>query len=344
MSTHNAPTTDETDIDDESPTTPTSTTEATKAIKAEPSIDTDKEAGTDTVAHTDTEDAEQTTTRTLEALLARLDDLEATVNAQQTRIADLETSLETKQRRIDSLESQTDRLEKTCETLSQQVDTLDTESTARGRRVEAISKKTDTNKARISELQSRELEKGAHLRDRLVDEHAVDVPDGRLERLTKDDGDTYYRLPEQTDPLDRGDIALAYGDLLPMQQLARMDEDMLRSATNALPTRLAAKLWQARTDPAVGDNPWERGCKDVAEYVKAGDLKHWIRRQEPGVNDAYAKKLVSRVIDAILDLSKHRLAVRKRTERKNGLGYTERRLVLPTDAAIPGETGGNQSR
>ncbi len=41
----------------------------------------------------------------------------------------------------------------------------------------------------------------------------------------------------------------------------------------------------------------------------------------------------------MLDLSKHRLAVRKRTERKNGLKYTERRLILPADAEIPGETG-----
>ncbi|WP_160048285.1 hypothetical protein [Natrialba sp. INN-245] len=38
------------------------------------------------------------------------------------------------------------------------------------------------------ELQSRELEKGAHLREETVDEHVVDVPDGRLERITKDDG------------------------------------------------------------------------------------------------------------------------------------------------------------
>jgi len=33
-----------------------------------------------------------------------------------------------------------------------------------------------------------ELEKGAHLHKETVDEHAVDVADGRLERITKDDG------------------------------------------------------------------------------------------------------------------------------------------------------------
>jgi len=121
-----------------------------------------------------------------------------------------------------------------------------------------------------------------------------------------------------------------------------MDEEMRRSAANTVPTRLAAKLWQARTDDSVGDNPWEKGCREIDEYVKASDLKHWIRRQEAGISESYAKKLVSRVIDAMLDLSKHRLAVRKRQERKNGLEYTEWRLVLPTDVAIPGETEGDE--
>ncbi len=117
-----------------------------------------------------------------------------------------------------------------------------------------------------------------------------------------------------------------------------MDEEMLRSTANSLPTRLAANLWQARTDPSVGDNPWEPGSKTVREFVKASDLKHWIRRQEPGTSETYAKKLVSRTIDALMDLSSHRLAIRKRTERKNGLEYTERRLLVPADAELPGET------
>lgn len=107
---------------------------------------------------------------------------------------------------------------------------------------------------------------------------------------------------------------------------------------NSPPTRLAATLWRARTDPSVGDSPWESGCKEIAEYVKASDLKHWIRRQEPGTSDTYAKKLVSRTIDTVLDLAKSRVAIRRRTELKNGLEYTERRLILPENAAIPGET------
>ncbi len=116
-----------------------------------------------------------------------------------------------------------------------------------------------------------------------------------------------------------------------------MDEDLRRASTNALSTRLAAKLWQARVDSSVGDNPWEAGCKGIQEYVTASDLRHWIRRREPGISKTYAEKLVSRVIDAMLDLSTHRVAVRRRMERKNGLEYTERRIVLPEDAEIPGD-------
>ncbi len=213
-----------------------------------------------------------------------------------------------------------------------------------GRRTTDWTSVTSANKKRVTELQSRELEKVAHLRTATVEPAEVDVADGRLERVTKADGTQCYRLPEQADPLERGELSLAYGDLLPIQQLARMDDEMVRSAANALPTRLAAKLWQARTDSSVGDNPWESASAGIREYLKASDLRQWIRRQEPGVSDTYAKKLVSRVIDAMVDLSKHRVAVRRQRERKNGLEYTERRLVLPTDAAIPGETGGDQSR
>ncbi|WP_245242797.1 hypothetical protein [Natronococcus sp. JC468] len=203
---------------------------------------------------------------------------------------------------------------------------------------EATRNRTGANKTRIEELQSRELEKGAHLRETNVDEHDLELDTDYLERLTKADGQTYYRTPDADDPLDRTDTTLAHGGLLPIQQLTRLDEDMRRSTTNSLPTRLAAKLWKARTDSTVGDNPWKNGCKSVREYVKASDLKHWIRRQEEGISEAYAKKLVSRTIDAVLELSKHRLAVSKQTERKNGLSYTECRLLVPSDAALPGET------
>ena len=262
------------------------------------------------------------------------------------RLDELETELERKDDRIRQLENDRDRLTETVDDLETRVADLETrvsELEADRDRLESLAdaacKKAAANKERVAELQSRELEKGAHLRADAVDEHAVSVADGRLERIEKRDGRAYYRLPESADPLERGgDVALAYGDLLPIQQLARMDEEMRRSAANSLPTRLAAKLWQARADPSVGDDPWKRGCKDVDEYVTASDLKHWIRRQESGISESYAKKLVSRTIDAILDLSKNRLAVRRTSQRKNGLEYTERRVILPADASIPGES------
>ncbi|ELY45783.1 hypothetical protein [Natronorubrum tibetense] len=295
----------------------------------------------------------------LAALTDRIEQLEAELRRKDERIATLESRLddhdeclddhthrlEDHDERLDDqhkrLENHTHHLEQTDTQLEDHQTTLEdlqTNATTTTKQTKAALKKANTNKTRLRELQARELEKGAHLRADTVDEHELDVRGDRLERITKDDGRTYFRLPEHTDPLDRSDVSLAYGDLLPIQQLARVDDDMLRSTTNALPTRLAAKLWSARTDSSVGDDPWNAGCKGVREYLKASDLKHWIRRQEPGTSESYAKKLVSRTIDAVLDLSKHRLAVRKRTERKNGLEYTERRLIVPDDAAIPGET------
>ena len=266
------------------------------------------------------------------ALIHAIDQLREQNERLTERITDLECTLEQTEDRVETLETENeqlrDRLED-CERETTRIDAL----------TDAARKRSGVNKQRIEELQARELEKGAHLLAETVDHCEIDVDGDRLEQLTKDDGQTYYRVPESADPLERGgSITLSHGDLLPIQQLARMDDEMLRSTSNALPTRLAAKLWQARTDSSVGDNPWERGCKDIAEYVKASDLKHWIRRQEPGTSETYAKKLVSRTIDAMLDLSKNRVAIRKRTERKNGLEYTERRLILPEDADIPGET------
>ncbi|WP_254523171.1 hypothetical protein [Natrinema caseinilyticum] len=259
--------------------------------------------------------------------------------------ASIHDRLEQLEARIDDLESENDALRETVteqsdqiEAQQEQIETLETENTRLEAVAQAALKKGGANKARIAELQTRELEKGAHFLADHVDPDSLTDGVDRLERFTKED-DTYMRIPDSDDPLDRsGSVTLSYGDLLPIQQLAQMDDDMLRSSTNSLPSRLAAKLWRARSDPSVGDNPWQKGCKDVREYVKASEMKHWIRREESGVNDAYAKKLVSRTIDALLELSKNRLAIRKRTERKNGLPYTERRVLLKAGVSIPGET------
>ncbi|WP_254521895.1 hypothetical protein [Natrinema caseinilyticum] len=270
----------------------------------------------------------------------------------ETRVADLESENETLREtvsvqndRIDTqreqIETQNDRINtqrERIETLEAELEETRTENDRREALARAALKKAGANKARIAELQTRELEKGAHLRADHVDPDALEDQVEYLERFTRDDDVTCVRVPDADDPLDRGDsIGLSHADLLPIQQLARMDDDMLRSTTNALPSRLAAKLWRARADPDVGDDPWRTGCKTVREYVTAGDMKHWIRRQERGISDAYAKKLVSRTIDALLEFSNNRLAVRRTTERKNGLSYTERRVLVKTDASIPGE-------
>lgn len=94
---------------------------------------------------------------------------------------------------------------------------------------------------------------------------------------------------------------------------------MLRATTSSLPSRLASKFWKACVDSTVSDNPWQKGSAGVREYVSAGDMKHWIRRQEAGVSDSYAKKLVSRTIDALLELSKGRLAVKKGDSERTAL-------------------------
>jgi regulator of replication initiation timing len=254
------------------------------------------------------------------------------------RVTTLEDELTQKDDRIGHLEAELEEAHTENKDLAARLENLEQSRIPIEARLDAHEKKLNANKDRVGELQARELEKGAHLLEDHVDEGEIDVVDGRLERIQKDDGESYFRLPESGDPLERGgDVSLSYGDLLPLQQLAKMDEDMLRATTSALPSRLAAKLWKARTDPAVGDNPWRKGSASVREYVTAGDMKHWIRRQEKGISDDYAKKLVSRTIDALLDLSKSRLAVKKRTQRKNGLEYTERRVLLMDDVDIPGE-------
>jgi len=283
-------------------------------------------------ANTDCPDSDVQTLKTLAAELERLRECVTT----------LEDELSRKDDRIGHLEAELEEAHTETKDLEARLEDLEHSQTPIEARLDAHEKKLNANKDRVGELQARELEKGAHLLEDHVDEGEIDVVDGRLERIQKDDGQRYFRLPESDDPLERGgDVSLSYGDLLPLQQLAKMDEDMLRATTSALPSRLATKLWKARTDSGVGDNPWRKGSASVREYVTAGDMKHWIRRQEKGISDDYAKKLVSRMIDALLDLSKSRLAVKKRTQRKNGLEYTERRVLLMDDVDIPGEMAGS---
>ncbi|MDJ1434238.1 hypothetical protein [Halostagnicola sp. A-GB9-2] len=63
-----------------------------------------------------------------------------------------------------------------------------------------------------TELQSRELEKGANLDEVTVDEHLVEVHDGRLERITKDDGQQYFRLRRSKEEASLASMYLSQND------------------------------------------------------------------------------------------------------------------------------------
>jgi DNA repair exonuclease SbcCD ATPase subunit len=237
----------------------------------------------------------------------------------------------------DALRERVAELEATLDDVQDQTDDLHAETQILHSRIDGTATMSETNTARIAELQARELEKGAHLDWTNVDgiEERIVVNGGRVERFTDEDGQTWARLPGEADPLDRSSGAqLAIGDLLPIQQLARMDDEMLRSSTSSLPAQLAAKAWRERANGRL----WNDGSGRVREYVDASDLRAWIRREEAGISQSYAKKLVSRTLDAIQELTKNRVYVERRNRRKDGLQYKERRLILPSDSEIPGET------
>ncbi len=275
---------------------------------------------------------------TIADLQARIRDLETTVTQQADHIEELETQVEQLRGDKRHLREQVDALAADVTTCTDRIETVTATTDRVERFTQALANKAETNKTRIEELQARELEKGAHLNAENVTAGEVPVGTDHLERITKEGG-AYYRVPESEDPLDRGgSVQLATGDLLPIQQLARMDDDMLQSATSSRPARLAVKLWQQWATETTRTEPWQRGSKKVRAYVTASDLRHWIRRQDASVSKEYAQKLVSRVLDAFRELAQHRVYIRKRNQRKNGLQYEERRLILPADAEIPGHT------
>lgn len=255
----------------------------------------------------------QTTTDhpTLDTVCDRLEQL-------TDRVAELEAEVEQKDDRIDDLEGTVERQ-----------DAL----------LEALRRKAGGTREMVTELQSRELEKNAHLQWDNVEPNidTLEIETDRIEKFTKDDGNTYARIPGGDDPLNRGgEPALTPGDLLPIQQLARMDDDMLHSAASSKPVRLAAEVWQDHEQDR--STLWQQGCNGVREYVDAGELAQWLHHNEPGVNKEYSQKLASRTIDALTDLTKGRLYVTRKNRRKDGLSYKERRVVLPDESEIPGET------
>ncbi|MFB9811943.1 hypothetical protein [Haloarcula sebkhae] len=278
--------------------------------------------------------------------MATADAGETTVDQLATRVEQLAQQLARKDDRIDALEQQLadheeriDGLKQENEALQERVDELEDLADVNSSKIKRNRQRASDIKNRLGEIQSRELEKGAHLLEAHIDTGRLDVDGDRIECFDGDDGQRYARLPGEADPLGRsGSSSLAMGDLLPIQQLARMDDDMLAASTSSLPAQLAAKAWREREAGRL----WNNGSGSVRHYVDASDLRTWIRREEQGVSETYAKKLVSRTLDALQELTKDRLCIERRSRRKDGLNYKERRVVLPADSAIPGETTGQE--
>lgn len=105
-----------------------------------------------------------------------------------------------------------------------------------------------------------------------VEEDRIFVEGNKLERITKDNGKTYFRLPGEEDALGRGGaVAHSTADLLPIQRLTRYDNEMLASVTNRKPDELAAKVWRERND-AGRYSLWSTGSGDIRTYLDASDL------------------------------------------------------------------------
>jgi uncharacterized coiled-coil protein SlyX len=264
----------------------------------------------------------------LERLEARIADLEATVKTQQTQIENLQTDLDTEREARKTAEQRVDSLQSTCEKQSALLD--------------ALRKRTTTTQSQLAELQTRELEKGAHLEYEHVTptRDQLDLPENRLERFSDDEGTEWVRLPDHEDPLERsGTTPLPTADLLPIQQLARMDNQLLSTATSRRADYLAAKAWAER---GTHDRStlWSRGCNTVSEYVDASDVRVWIKstheRADETLSYDHAKKLAGQTLERIRKLANDRVYIEKRTHRKDGLEYKERRLVVPSDLDISG--------
>ncbi|MFC4451207.1 hypothetical protein [Halorussus aquaticus] len=209
-------------------------------------------------------------------------------------------------------------------------------------RLSALEAKANGTRSMIAELQSRELEKGAHLtydnvEANIMDE-LLDVDGDRIERITKDDDNQYARLPGEEDALDRGGaVAHSTADLLPIQRLARYDDEMLANVTNRKPDELAAKAWRERDDPGRYQL-WTSGSSGWRVYLKSSDLADWIRAHEEGVSKNYAQELARRTLDAMQELSKHRLITTQKKRTADGLTYKENVVVLKDDVDLPGES------
>ena len=276
-------------------------------------VNTPQEEGrVSTIAESIEADSPEGECEVLESLSERVESLEQQIG----RFEELETELERKEKRITELESRLDETSPNVALPDFRTSTTD-----------GIAKLETA----LAELQAREIEKGAHLPENSL--YPDSLPENAdIERFLKN-GEHYYRLLNTDDPLEHGEKPqLAYADLLPIQKLATWASEDLENEN--IDVRLAVWLWSQRDSSG---SLWKRGSKSVRLYIEAGDLKTAIKARER-VSDEYAKKLVSRTFEAILRLSNNRLVIRRKEKKQDGLAYQERRLILPEDSSIPGET------
>ncbi|WP_423746680.1 hypothetical protein V5735_19375 [Haladaptatus sp. SPP-AMP-3] len=131
-------------------------------------------------------------------------------------------------------------------------------------------------------------------------------------------------------------VAFSTADLLPLQRLARYDDEILASVTNRKPDELAGKVWR-ECDEAGRYSLWSKGSGEIRAYLDASDLAEWIRLKESGVSKKYSQELARQTMDAMHKLSKNRLGKIKRQRSKDGLSYKVIRLVLKTEGELHGE-------
>lgn len=241
----------------------------------------------------------------------------------------------------EKVDEATEELREEKEELRGRVEDLEREVEATRSLAKAAINRVKSVEPMIGELQSRELEKGAHLLweniERNVEVKNIDIDGNQIERITKDDGSIYGRLPGEEDGLMRGGaITHSTADLLPIQRLARYDDEMLATVTKCQEDELAAKSWRKRQEYGRYDL-WSKGSGDVRVYLNSSDLAEEIRNQRAGISKKYSQELARRTMDSMLDLAKGRLCMVKKAHRKDGLSYKERRIVLKKDVDLPGE-------
>jgi uncharacterized coiled-coil protein SlyX len=258
-------------------------------------------------------------------------------------VSDLAKHVQSLTDRIDDLEQEVAEKDERINELEQRVDTREDKAAKAKAHRKPLARKTQSSGERIDELQAREFEKGAHLLANNVDKEQITVDGNKLELITKDDGNTYFRLPGEEDALGRGGaVAHSTADLLPIQRFARYDDEMLASVTNRKPDELASKAWREHDD-AGRYSLWSKGSDEIRAYLDASELAEWIRLKESGVSKKYSQELARRTMDAMHELSNGRLGKIKRQRSKDELSYQETRLVLKADVELPREVTSDET-